>query len=34
MHYFAGEGWLGLEKLHQLTKDGMYRLKVSLNEYF
>ena len=34
MHYFAGEGWLGLEKLHQLTKNGMYRLKVSLNEYF
>jgi len=33
-----GEGWLGLEKLHQLTKKRLHRLKVSLvdrnaNEY-
>ena len=34
MQHFAGEGWLGLEKLHQLTKKGMYRLKVLLNEFF
>jgi len=27
-----GEGWLGLEKLHQLTKKGLYRLKVSLTD--
>ena len=32
MQHLAGEGWLGLEKLHQLTKKGLYRLKVSLNE--
>ena len=34
MQHFAGEGWLGLEKLHQLTKKGMYRLKVLLHEFF
>ena len=27
---FAGEGWLGLEKLHQITSKKLYRLKITL----
>ena len=26
----AGEGWLGLEKMHQITSKKMYRLKITL----
>ena len=29
--YCAGEGWLGLEKLNKLTKQGLWHLKVSMN---
>ena len=27
---FAGEGWLGLEKLHKITRKKLYRLKITL----
>ena len=26
----AGEGWLGLEQLHQITRKKLYRLKITL----
>lgn len=30
---FSGEFWLGLEKIHLLSKDGNYILKVQLSDW-
>ena len=30
---FAGELWLGLKSLHQLTSGGAYRLHIVMNDF-
>ena len=31
--FFPGETWIGLDKLHQLTNERLYSLKITMTDY-
>ena len=31
--YLAGESWLGLDKLHRLTSEASFGLKITLTDF-
>ena len=31
--FFSGEVWIGLDKLHQLTSERSYSLKIIMTDY-